>query len=91
MIEGKTKSGFSFKVDERVTSDWRLLSNIALAEGDNLNDRVKGITEIVHLLLGENEKAFMDHIQKKNDGFIPMEAVNTELAEIIKSAKELKN
>lgn len=91
MVEGKTKTGFKFKVDERVLEDWRLISSISMAESENLADRVKGITEVVHLLLGENEQSLIEHIKKKNDGFVPTEVITNELASIISSAKELKN
>lgn len=91
MIEGKTRSGFKFKVDERVTEDWRLISNITLAESEDLTDRVKGITEIVHLLLGDNEKALIEHVKKKNQGFVPIDAITTELASIITAVNEKKN
>ena len=91
MIEGKTKTGFKFKVDERVLNDWRLITNIELAESEVLTDKVKGVTALVHLLLGENEEKLMDHIAKKNDGFIPTDAIINELASIISTTKELKN
>lgn len=91
MIQGKTKSGFKFEIDERVLSDWRLLLNIERTESEVLTERVKAITELVHLLLGSNESKLMEHIAKKNDGFVPTEAITDELASIISSAKELKN
>ena len=91
MIEGKTKTGFKFKVDERVLDDWRLVANIELAESDNLTDKVKGTTALVSLLAGANEQKLMDHIAKKNDGFIPTKAIINELADIITTTKELKN
>ena len=91
MIEGKTKTGFKFKVDERVLDDWRLITNIELAESELLTDKVKGVTALVHLLLGDNEPKLMDHIAKKNDGFIPTDAIIAELASIISETKELKN
>ena len=34
MIEGKTKDGFEFKIDERILDDWRLVETIALARID---------------------------------------------------------
>lgn len=91
MIQGKTKSGFKFEIDERVLSDWRLLLNIERTESEVLTERVKAITELVHLLLGSNESKLMEHIAKKNDGFVPTEAITDELASIVSSAKELKN
>ena len=91
MIEGKTKSGFKFKIDERVLDDWRLLSYIAMSESDNASEQIQGAYKLVSLLLGDDEKKFMDFIASKNDGFIPSSVVSDTLAEIIKSAKDLKN
>lgn len=91
MVEGKTKTGFKFKIDERVLNDWRLVLNIELAESNNNTEKVKGITALVHLLLGENEAQLMEHIQKNNDGFIPTDAIIEELASMISTTKELKN
>lgn len=91
MIEGKTKNGFKFKIDERVLDDWRLLTFIAMSESDNASEQIQGAYKLVSLLLGDQEKEFMDFIASKNDGFIPSVVVSDTLAEIIKSAKELKN
>lgn len=91
MLKGKTSTGFKFEVDERVLEDWRLITNIELAESADLTDKVKGVTALVHLLLGNNEPKLMEHIAKKNDGFIPTEAIINELASIITTTKELKN
>lgn len=91
MIKGKTESGFKFEVDERVLDDWRLITNIELAESTVLTEKVKGVTALVHLLLGDNEPKLMEHIAKKNGGFIPTESIINELASIITNTKELKN
>ena len=91
MIKGKTTTGFKFEVDERVLDDWRLITNIELAESNVLTDKVKGVTALVHLLLGSNEPKLMEHIAKKNDGYIPTDAIINELANIITTTKELKN
>lgn len=91
MIEGKTKSGFKFAIDERIGKDWRLITNISLVENGDSSDQLKGTTEIVHLLLGKNEQKFMEHIAKKNEGYVPIEAVIDELRDIISATKETKN
>ena len=91
MLEGKTTTGFKFKIDERVLEDWRLITNIELAESTVLAEKVQGVTALVHLLLGNNEPKLMEHIAKKNDGFIPTDAIISELASIITTSKELKN
>lgn len=91
MIKGKTETGFKFEVDERVLDDWRLITSIELAESNILTEKVKGVTALVHLLLGDNEPKLMEHISKKNAGFIPTDAIISELASIITTTKELKN
>lgn len=91
MIQGKTKTGFKFETDERVLDDWRLILNIERAESNNLTEKVKGVAELVHLLLGDNEAKLMEHIAKRNEGFVPTEAIISELASIISKTKELKN
>lgn len=90
-VSGKTETGFKFSIDDRVLDDWRLIQNIELAESENLTERVKGTNALVRLLLGDNEEKLMEHIAKKNDGFIPSSAVTSELASIIKATRELKN
>lgn len=87
-----TKTGFKFDVDERVFSDYRFVD--AIAEASNPDDKVgelKGTTKLVDLVFGDKKKAFMDHIAKKNDGFIPAEVVNNELQYVITEYNALKN
>lgn len=91
MIKVKTKTGFKAEIDERITSDWRVVKNIALAESSNPVEQVRGSANLVTLILGDNEDAFIEHIASVNDGFVPTSAVTAELADIIRSAKETKN
>lgn len=90
-MEGKTKSGFRFSVDERILDDWRLLSAIALTETQDASDQIRGAHELVSLLLGEKEKDLLDFIAKRNDGFVPSSQVTKIISEIITEVKELKN
>lgn len=83
-MEGITKSGFKFKVDERVLKDWRF--TMALAKMENRKtpfDALQGMNEMTELLLGDQMNAFFDHIKEKNEGFAPFEAVMEELKEIL--------
>ena len=87
-----TKTGFKFDVDERVFSDYRFVD--AIAEASNPDDKVgelKGTTKLVDLVFGDKKKAFMDHVAKKNDGFIPAEVVNSELQYVITEYNAIKN
>jgi hypothetical protein len=91
MINGKTKSGFKFSIDERVMDDWRLLKSIALSESSDPSEQIKGASNLVTLLLGDQEPAMMEFIAKKNKGFVPATAVTEMVTEILTSVKELKN
>ena len=91
MIEGKTKNGFKYSIDERVMDDWRLLKYIALSESSDPSEQIKGASNLVTLLLGDKEPAMMEFIAKKNKGFVPTVAVTEMITEILTSVKELKN
>ena len=87
-----TKTGFKFEVDERIFTDYRFVD--AIAEASNQDDKVgelKGTAELVNLVFGSKKKAFMDHIAKKNDGFVPAEVVSNELQYVITEYNALKN
>ena len=91
MIEGKTKNGFKFKIDERVMDDWRLLKYIAASESSDPSEQIRGASSLVTLLLGDQEPAMMEYVAKKNKGFIPATAVTEMVTEILTSVKDLKN
>lgn len=91
MIEGKTKDGFKFSIDERILGDWRLLSAIALSDSKDQSDQIKGTHELVTLLLGDREKDMIDFLSKKNDGYVPAIKVSEIITEILTKVKELKN
>ena len=83
-MEGITKSGFKFKVDERVLKDWRF--TMALTKMENRKtafDALQGMNEMAELLLGDQIGDFFNHIKEKNEGFAPFEVVTAELKEIL--------
>lgn len=91
MIEGKTKSGFRFKIDERILSDWRLVDAIGLSESDDASEQIRGVRNLVQLVLGDQTDALKKHLADSNDGFVPMEKMTDIITEIITTSKELKN
>lgn len=91
MIKGKTRTGFKFEIDERVTKDWRLLDAIGKASSSVLTDQISATSELIDLLLGNEKIKLMEHIQNNNDGFIPADALEAELFDIIQGANETKN
>jgi len=91
IIEGKTKSGFKFKIDERILNDWRLVDAIGLSESDDASEQIRGVRNLVQLVLGDQADALKKHIADSNDGFVPMEKMTDIITEIITTTKELKN
>lgn len=92
MIEGKTKSGFNFAIDERVTTDQRLLDLIVDSESDDASVKIKATRQLYVFLLGQ--KGYEDlktHVMKKNGGYCPADVISAEFIEIMQSSKELKN
>lgn len=91
MIEGKTKSGFKFHVDERILDDWRLVEAIKRSESDDASEVIRGMTDLVDLVVGDQGDALKKHIADKNEGYIPKGVILTTITEIINESKELKN
>ena len=91
MIEGKTSTGFKFSYDERLLTDWRIMEAISTADSPDNIKMVKGTTDLINFLLGDQKDGLMEHIKKSNDGFIPVDKLRKELFEILGASKESKN
>ena len=91
IIEGKTKSGFKFTLDERILDDWRFVDAIGLSESDDASEAIRGMRDLVKMVVGDRYDAFKKHIADKNDGFVPREKVTEEIIEIVNLSKDLKN
>lgn len=87
-----TKSGFKFKVDERIVTDWRVIEAMAMADNaDNPEEMITGCRELVSLVFGDDKNRLIEHIKKKNDGFVPMDAIKSELLSVFEKVNSLKN
>ena len=91
IIEGKTKSGFKFKIDDRILDDWRLIDAIGLSESDDASEQIRGMRDLVRLVIGDQFDALKKYIADKNDGYIPSKKVTDLIIEIVNTSKELKN
>lgn len=87
MIGGKTKSGFAFKVDERILQDWRFVQALALAQSDVDTTKLKGANDVVTLLLGKEADSLVKHLMELNDGFAPTDKLMSEIGEIMEKVK----
>ncbi len=91
MIGGKTKTGFSFEVDEKMLDDWRLTKALVKMQDKNTVERFKGVDEALTLLLGDKADDLMDHLIKKNKGYAPIEKLTAEVNDMLNSVKAAKN
>jgi hypothetical protein len=93
MMEGKNKSGFKFKFDERALTDWRFLLAVQKVQNGSDLEKVSGAVEMVEIILGkEGHKALVAHIANKSaDGFVSVDAIMAEVNEIIASSNKAKN
>lgn len=87
MIEGKTKSGFEFKIEDAALDDWELLEYLTeLDEGD-----LSHVAKINKSLLGtEQTKALKEHVRDET-GRVRTSLMVEELGEILTSMNETKN
>lgn len=90
-MQGKTKSGFKYVIDERIKEDWRLLQAITDSESEDASVQLKGVSNLVNLVLGKNKEAFFKHISDNNDGYVPTTVVMAEITEMLEGNKSLKN
>ena len=81
MIEGKTKSGFKFKITDEALNNMELLDLLAEIDGG----RAELAGKAAEMLLGSKQKkALYDHLRTKK-GNVPVEKFTDELLEILKS------
>lgn len=87
MIEGKTKSGFSFKINEDAKNDIELIEELkAIDDGD-----LRFIPNVIEKLLGnEQKKALYEHL-RTDKGTVPIDKCIDILAEMLNKENETKN
>ena len=92
-MEGKTKSGFNYNIDERALGDWRFILAVSKIQNGADMDKLQGAVEMVETLLGkEGHKALIEHIQKKSEsGFVSAEDIMAEVNDIITASTKAKN
>lgn len=84
-IKGKTKTGFTFLIDEDARNDMELLEGfIAMSKGD-----YSVVPDILVNLLGEEQKKKLyDHCRSKESGRVLATSVYAELENIMDVARE---
>ena len=94
MVKGKTKSGISFELDERIKDDSRLLLLLTRIQQkkDDAIEVGKAMNELFDLIFGSFEEtyAFMNEVASKNEGICSTEILLAEITEMF-NAIQAKN
>lgn len=80
MINGKTKTGFQFSVDENCINDMELVDILA---DDSVDEAFRMSSLVKKLLPGDQRKALYDHVRV--NGRVPVDAVIAEVEDIFAS------
>ena len=88
MIDGKTKSGFKFKINEAIFKDWDFLT---LADTIRNNGATMSeVNKLITMVLGEKGfESLKEHVRKKL-GYADHTMIENEFKEICSSA-QVKN
>lgn len=82
-IEGKTPSGFEFKIPASVMNNMELVDLLSDYDGGE-NPIV--LSKLCNLVLGKDQKQKLyDHVREK-DGTVPIEKITTEIGDIFKAS-----
>lgn len=86
MINGKTKSGFRYSIDENVITDFEFLENL-----ENVMENGTGLSKTLIFLLGEKQKkALVNYIRDKKTKRVPVKDLMKEVEDILSNPK-IKN
>lgn len=86
MIEGKTKTGFEYKIPKENFDNYELVEQLADAEENGLL-----FPKAVRTLLGKDlAEELKNHVRTKA-GIVPADKMTNEIMEIFKSKNETKN
>ena len=84
-MTGKTKSGFKYSVNENVYKDWEFVTlTDALRTGEGT---MKEINALLTMVLGDKGFDSLKAHIRKSYGYVDVESVKTEFAEIVNATK----
>lgn len=86
MKRGKTKSGFSFTLDDKVFDDMELLESLVDIDKGNS----AALPMVVSKILGKEQKNALYEHCRDDDGRVPVSKVGQELTEIFEAFGESK-
>lgn len=84
MIKGKTKTGFSYNINEKQLQNYEFVELVAEVDGNELV-----LPKLLKLLLGEQVEDLKNHLRDKN-GIVPLDKMLEEIKDIFENTS-LKN
>lgn len=100
MITGVTSSGYKYKVNEDILSDWRVVKELAKLKGfedideedtDRILDFINVMASVEGLIFKDGGKGLEKHILRHNNGVVAPLVLFQDLMDIFKASKEAKN
>lgn len=85
MIEGTTKNGFNFRIEEDIADDWEILEAIRKS-----NEDAAYVIDVAEKVLGNEQLEDLKEHCREN-GKVRITRMSEALAEIFDSANTLKN
>ena len=86
-MQGTTKSGYQFNIDNRILKDWRFVSALSSAQkGSSEFEKLGAVVEMTKLLFGDTYEAYLEYIASKNNGYCDADVIMEEIKEIFESA-----
>ena len=86
MINGKTKSGFAFKLYDEAMNDMELLEDLKKLDGGD----VLAVPSILERMLGKQKEDLYNHVRTES-GRVPIDALVGELKGIFEASRDAKN
>lgn len=84
-MQGKTKNGYEYNIDDRILSDWRFVDALTECQNGEGMKQLEGARKMVRLMFGKDYEKFMEFLAEKNEGFVPAEVVMAEITDIFES------
>lgn len=83
MVQGKTRTGFEFTVDEAILNDMELIDALA----DTMGENPLAFSVVCTKLFGaEQKKRLYDHCRE--EGRVPVQKISEEIADVFKAIGE---
>lgn len=86
-MQGTTKSGYQYNIDNRILKDWRFVMALSNAQKSKSQfEKLESVLEMTKILFGDTYDAYLEYIASKNDGYCDSDVIMEEIKEIFESA-----